>query len=133
MKILKIVLAVIAVAIIGFATYNASLEKEYEVSRSTVMNVDAHIVQELVSDFSTWPKWSAWFEADSTMEYTLGEKHTGKGATYSWTSENSGSGSMEILSLTENSMKTKIEFVGQGTSNGHWTFETIEDGTSKVT
>ncbi len=133
MKTLKIVLAVVAVAIIGFATYNATLDKEYAVSRSTVMNVDAHIVQELVSDFSTWPKWSAWFEADSTMEYSLGENYTGKGATYSWTSENSGSGSMEILSLTDNTMETKIEFVGQGTSNGHWTFETMEDETTKVT
>lgn len=133
MKILKITLAVIALAIIGFGTYNATLEKEYAVSRSTVMNVDIHIVRELVSDFSTWPKWSAWFEADSTMEYTLGENHIGKGATYSWTSENSGSGAMEILSLTENTMETKIEFEGQGTSNGHWTFETIEDGVTKVT
>lgn len=133
MKILKIVLAVIAAALIGFASYNATLEKEYAVSRSTVMNVDARIVQELASDFSTWPKWSAWFEADSTMEYTLGENHIGKGATYSWTSENSGSGSMEILSLTGSTMETKIEFVGQGTSNGHWKFETIEDGVTKVT
>lgn len=133
MKILKIILAAIAVAIIGFVTYNATLEKEYAVSRSTVMNVEAHTVQEVVSDFSTWPKWSAWFEADSTMEYTLGANHRGEGATYSWTSENSGSGSMEILSLTENTMETKIEFVGQGTSNGHWTFETIEDGVTKVT
>jgi hypothetical protein len=133
MKILKIILAVIAVAIIGFATYNATLEKEYAVSRSTIMNVDAHIVRELVSDFSTWHSWSAWFEADSTMEYTLGDNHTGKGATYSWTSENMGSGAMEILSLSENSMETKIEFDGQGTSNGHWKFETIEDGVTKVT
>ena len=66
-------------------------------------------------------------------EYTLGENHIGKGATYSWTSENSGSGSMEILSLTGSTMETKIEFVGQGTSNGHWKFETIEDGVTKVT
>ena len=101
MKILKIVLVIVGVVVGIFTLYNATLSKEYSVSRSTTMDVDPALVQQIVSDFSTWPEWSAWFLADSTMEYELGTTYVGEGATYSWTSENSGSGAMEILQLTE--------------------------------
>lgn len=133
MRIVKIIVGILAVAFGVFALYNATLDKEYSVSRSNTINADAEIVRALVSDFSTWPEWSAWFSADSTMNYTLGEPFSGVGATYSWTSENSGSGAMEILSLTNESMDTRIEFVGQGTSHGHWDFTPLESGQTQVT
>ena len=118
MKILKIVLVIVAVVAGIFTLYNATLNKEYSVSRSTTMDVDPALVQELSATLKTWPKWSAWFLADSTMKYELGTTYVGEGATYSWTSENSGSGAMEILQLTASAMETKIDFVGQGTSGG---------------
>ena len=73
MKILKIVLVIVAVVAGIFTLYNATLNKEYSVSRSTTMDVDPALVQQIVSDFSTWPEWSAWFLADSTMKYELGQ------------------------------------------------------------
>ena len=132
MKILKIVLVIVAVVLGTFTIYNATLSKEYSVSRTTTMDVDPALVQQIVSDFSTWPEWSAWFLADSTMEYELGTTYVGEGATYSWTSENSGSGAMEILQLTASAMETKIDFVGQGTSYGHWEFTTSNEGKALV-
>lgn len=132
MKILKIVLVIVTVVAGIFTLYNATLNKEYSVSRSTTMDVDPALVQQIVSDFSTWPEWSAWFLADSTMEYELGTTYVGEGATYRWTSENSGSGAMEILQLTASAMETKIDFVGQGTSYGHWEFSTSDEGKALV-
>lgn len=132
MKILKIVLVIVAVVLGTFTIYNATLSKEYSVRRSTTMDVDPALVKQIVSDFSTWPAWSAWFLADSTMEYELGTIYIGEGATYSWTSENSGSGAMEILELTASAMETKIDFVGQGTSYGHWEFASTDEGEVKV-
>ena len=132
MKILKIILVIVAVVLGTFTIYNATLSKEYSVRRSTTMDVDPALVKQIVSDFSTWPEWSAWFLADSTMEYELGTIYIGEGATYSWTSENSGSGAMEILELTPSAMETKIDFVGQGTSYGHWEFASTDEGEVKV-
>ena len=98
------------------------------------MNVAPEAISHTVSDFSTWPHWSVWFQLDSTMTYELGDTFQGVGGSYSWTSEAMGGGNMSILEYTEGqSMKTEIHFDGQGVSNGSWDFEIQNNGATKVT
>ena len=134
MKALKIILIILVVVIGGYFIWMSTLPADYNVERSTVIDAKPEVVYNYVSDFETWPEWSIWFERDSTMETTWGEKTKGKGATYSWTSKNSGNGNQEIMEAEENkSMKTKIVFEGMGESDGYWKFEPTEDGKTKVT
>jgi hypothetical protein len=131
MKILKIIGIVIVVLVGGFAIYSATLDPAYDVKRSTTINASPDMVSATVSDFTTWPEWSAWFEKDATMEASYPGVTSGVGATYAWTSENSGNGTMDILEYAEgSSMKTEISFDGMGTSNGYWTFEEVQGGTN---
>lgn len=133
MKVLKIVLIVLAVIIGGFSIWMATLDGKYDVNRTVFIDSTPEAVYAEISDFKTWPTWGAWFEKDSTMQITYGEISQGAGATYSWTSEYSGSGTMEILEAESNkSMKTKLDFDAMGSSNGYWNL-TPKDGGTEVT
>jgi len=134
MKIVKTLLIIIGVLVGAFVIWNATLPSNFEVHRSVSMNAAPETISATVSDFSTWPHWSVWFEMDSTMTYELGDSYQGIGGHYSWTSEAMGGGNMSILEYVEGqSMKTEIHFDGQGTSNGSWLFDAQEDGTTLVT
>lgn len=134
MKIVKTLLMIVAALAGAFIIWNATLPANFEVKRSVNMNVAPEAISQTVSDFSTWPHWSVWFQLDSTMTYQLGDPYQGVGGSYSWTSEAMGGGNMSILEYTEGqSMKTEIHFDGQGVSNGSWDFETQENGATKVT
>lgn len=134
MKTLKTIALGATVLVGSFILYNAFLEKEYEVSRTVEMPVAPEEIATIVADFSTWPLWSVWFEQDSTMTYVLGTPHKGLGASYSWAGDEMGEGSMIIESIElGKSMETYIEFVGQGSSKGHWSFEALDNGNTRVT
>lgn len=129
MKILKGLGVALAVLFGAYVLYNATLDGHYEVSRKTVMNAKPETVSAIVSEFRNWPQWSIWFERDSTMVATFGEKTSGVGAHYSWVSTTQGNGSMTILEYSPGErMKSEIVFEGQGTSNGHWSFTPVEGG-----
>lgn len=134
MKILKGLGIALLVLFLAFTGYNAMQDGHYEVSRTAKMNATPMTVSAIVSEFKNWPDWAVWFERDSTMEATFGEKTTGVGANYSWVSEFSGNGRMEILAYEPGtSMKTSITFDGQGSSNGFWKFEQMDHGVTQVT
>ncbi len=130
MKVLKIILIIIVVIVGGAAIYMATLDGKYDVNRSVYIDATPEMVYAEVSDFKTWPEWSSWFEKDETMKAEFGDPSQGVGATYSWTSENQGSGDMVILEAEPGkSMKTQINFGGMGSSNGYWMFEPKDGGT----
>ncbi len=134
MKFLKGLLIVIVVLFGAFCIWMATLSGDYEVSRSEVIDAKPEVVYSNVSDFKTWPQWSIWFEKDSTMKTTWGDKTQGVGASYSWTSENSGSGTQSITDAEANQeLETHISFDGMGESDGYWKFEEVEGGKTKVT
>jgi uncharacterized protein YndB with AHSA1/START domain len=123
MKVLKVILIILIVIFGGFAIWMATLDGKYDVQRSVYIDATPELVYAEVSDFKTWPEWGPWFAKDSTMQAQFGDQTQGEGATYSWTSENQGSGDMKIVAAEPgNSMETKINFGGMGSSNGYWTF-----------
>lgn len=134
MKFLKGLLIVLVVLVGGYSIWMATIPGEYSVERSAVIDAKPAAVYAVVSDFQTWKGWSTWAKRDATMNMEFGEISQGAGASYSWTSENSGNGSQEITDAVENeSMNTLVKFEGMGESKGHWTFEETEDGRTNVT
>jgi len=134
MKILKIILLIVGVLIAGFFIWNAVSEKSYEVSRSIEIDADIEVVFGVVGDYKTWPLWTAWYEKDSTVIPSFGEITAGLGATYKWTSKNSGNGSMEFIVYEPmNNLASLITFEGMGQSMAYWTFQSTEDGKTVAT
>ncbi len=105
------------------------LPSEYKVERSTVIEAPAAVIFDYVNDLEKNELWSPWVAEDPTINTTLGEKTEGVGATYSWTSENSGDGTLEIVeSVPHRLIRTKLDFGDQGTAEAVWNFEESSEG-----
>ncbi len=133
MKVLKIILLILVVIVGGLAIWMATLPGKYDVKRTMFIEATPELVFAEVSDFKTWPNWGPWFAKDSTMVVEFGEISQGLGATYSWTSEAQGNGSMEIIeAVAGKKLNMQLNFDGMGSTTSYWQFE-AKDGGTEVT
>ena len=103
------------------------------VEYSKKLDAPKNMVFNSVNDLNSWETWNPWKQMDETLVMTLGEKTSGDGASYSWTSENMGSGTYTVSDVVSNkSLKTNLNFDGQGEGLGSWNFEE-DDGKTKAT
>ena len=130
MKILK-GLGLALLALIGIVLILGLVApREFTVERTTTIAAPPAVVYEAVSNLDTWKDWSVWFRMDSTMVVTPGETLQGLGASYSWTSDNMGSGTQTIIAAVPGeSMKTELDFGMMGQANGIWQFTPTSEGT----
>jgi effector-binding domain-containing protein len=125
---MKKILFLIIPALLVFS----SCKKDYAVERSIVIDAPTDVVWQQVKYFENWQHWSPWYAKDSTMEWMLsgtdGEIESG----YSWTSENSGAGEMNMTSLIEGEeVKYHTHFLDpfESESDGYVQVAEIEGGT----
>lgn len=132
MKISKII-GIIVAALVGIILIvPIFLPTDYHVERYEVMKASADVIYPYLNDLEKMQEWGPWQRHDETIKNTYGDKKEGIGANYSWTSENSGAGSMTITKSTPNKeVKTDLVFEGQGTSLGTYLIEKADEG-SKV-
>ena len=133
MKILKVVLACFALIIATFLLVAAFLPGDFTVSRSQTIDAPPAIVFAQVNDLHVWASWSPWAAADPTMKVTYAKQTVGVGASHSWTSEDSGSGTM-VVSTSDNPSRivTDLDFGDMGGGQGEFLFASEGSGT-KVT
>lgn len=96
MKVLRIILVLVGlllVLILGVGLFGPT---SMEISHSKVVKAPMSSVFEQVVEFKNWPNWSPWAADDPEMKVTYEEKSRGEGGSYSWESEKSGKGRMEI-------------------------------------
>jgi effector-binding domain-containing protein len=134
MKALKLVGIVIGVLVALVLLLGLIMPKHYEYERSLDMNAPKAVVFEQIDNLKNWEAWGPWKAQDPTNVTTLGEKTQGVGASFSWTSENSGEGSMMVTESTPPTFqKTHLEFKGQGGADGWFKLEDGEGGGTKTT
>ena len=100
MRILKIVLFVLAGLVGLYLLISLFLPSNFDVHRTININGSKRAVFEQVNDFRNWEAWSPWLAGDSTMVFKYTDDTEGEGASYSWTSENSGNGNQQIQRIT---------------------------------
>ncbi len=111
-----------------FLPDKASLE------RSVVVDAPQQKVFNQVNELKNWEKWSPFSQADPTINIAYEGKTVGEGAKYSWKSENSGAGYLQIKeSNPPHSLGTYVYFGEQGDGNGFWRFEPVSNNQTKVT
>jgi len=127
MKFVKII-AILLLSIVGLAgIIGIFLPNHAKVERSIYIKSRATIVYELINNLNQWPSWSPWHQIDPNAIWNYSEPAFGKGAWYSWNSENHnlGSGKMSIdatvidervdLTLSMNGMgAAQIQFIIEG-------------------
>ncbi len=130
---LKFALLFLLALLVIFLVLGWFAPREVDISRERIIEVPAEKVFAAVNDLSSWKHWSPWQQRDSTLKVVLGEKTKGEGASYSWTSEHSGTGKYTIVQVKpKQSILSEIEFEGQGKGEGYWRFEEVEPHKTKV-
>jgi hypothetical protein len=132
MKTLKVVLIVIVAVIISAVAIAFLLPREIMVERSALIIAPQEVVFEQVNVLRNWEKWSPWHEIDPDMVITYEGPEMGAGASYSWSSEDprAGKGKLTITeSIPYSLIKTKLDFMEQGTANAEYRFLADEGGT----
>lgn len=133
---LIVIVSIIAVVVAGGLIWLATLNGNYEVERSIVINKSNQDVFPLVADFQNWTKWSPWLCMEPKAKTTISEESNSIGAIYSWEGELVGSGEVEHLTLKqEESIAQEIRFKKpmSATSTVSWNFSSVNDSTTKVT
>ena len=118
--------AVLAILlVVGFL-----LPSKMIVKHTSEINAPAEVVFVQLNDMQKTLAWDPWAAKDSTMKVTLGKVTVGPGASKSWTSEESGSGSLTITeSIPGKSVRFDLDFKEQGTAKGGFTLEETAKGT----
>ena len=131
-KALKIFLIAIASLVALVVGGGFLLPSEYAAERSIEIEAEPQAVFDMVADLEVNQQWSPWKFNDPSIDVTYGDKKVGEGASYSWTSENSGVGTLKIAKADPpNSITNDLDFDGQ-LATATWTFEKTDKGT-KVT
>ncbi|RPD99682.1 hypothetical protein EGM88_03820 [Aureibaculum marinum] len=131
MKVLKYILLLLLLMIVAGSIYIATLENNYHVKRTRVIEAPAEVVFDIINDYKSWPEWSPWLGQDPNATVAYGAKTSGVGATYSWSGEIIGEGNMETLSVLEDSISQKITFIKpwESSSNVYWKLNPKKNGT----
>lgn len=131
MKAFKYIIVSLIILTLIFIGFGYMQDKEVSVSRSIVINAPVAMIFDQFNDIEKRVKWSPWEQNDSTMVTKFGETTKGSGASYSWTSENSGNGEIYYSEVVENQLiETELRF-GPDEDNpgqGLLIFSPVSDG-----
>ena len=83
---------------------------EFRVERSRTIAAPADSLQQLLTDFHAWTRWSPYEALDPDMKRTYSGMPNGVGAVYSWEGKKAGSGRMEILSVAPGGVRIALDF-----------------------
>lgn len=101
---------------------------EFRVERSRTIAAPADSLQALLTDFHAWTRWSPYEALDPNMKRTYTGAPSGVGSVYAWEGNKSGSGRMEILSVTPGAVKIALDFTEPMTAHNTAEFLFIPDG-----
>ncbi|APG60161.1 SRPBCC family protein [Christiangramia salexigens] len=133
MKILKYLFFLLLIFLIGASIYIATKDGSFQIEHTQMMDAPQEVVFNEVNDYTTWKSWEPWSQEADDMIISYGEKKSGEGASYSWKSDEMGSG--ELVTTQSNpftSIKQDISFktpFGESSSKVYWEFEQAEDST----
>jgi uncharacterized protein YndB with AHSA1/START domain len=132
MKALKIGAIALGGFILLLVIVGLFLPREFEVSRSIVIDAPPERVFVHVNDVRKQEAWSAQKAVDPTVVYSYPppDESVGEGAWYSWTSDHSGAGKLTIVrSDPPRRIEATVEFErGRGVAI-FYTFEPVDGGT----
>lgn len=139
MKILKFFLILIGILLLAAVIVMFTGAKDYNVSRSLVINSNDSIVFSYVSKFDNWAAWSPWKEMDPETHYSIAGQDGTVGAVHSWEGGNpevTGTGSMKMTEIVPNRTVTyDLHFTKpqEMSSVGGFTLEPAGENKTKVT
>ena len=113
LKKIVIVIAVLAVLLIGIGGIVAMQPDEFRIVRSTTINAPPEAAFGLVDDFHKWDAWSPWAKIDPNVKNTFEGPARGQGSVFKWSGDDKvGEGSMVIIeSLPAQRVRLTLTFI----------------------
>ena len=113
LKITIIVVAILAIAIIGVLAMAATKPDTFRVTRATTIKAPPDKIYPWIADFHRWTAWSPYENKDPAMKRTYGGTPGAIGQTYAWAGDkNVGQGTMTITeAATPSKVAIKLDFV----------------------
>jgi effector-binding domain-containing protein len=110
LKILYIMLALLILILLAgiFLPRNGHIESDITI------NAPTEIVFDQVNTLKNWENWSPWYAVDTTMKFAYEGSNSGSGASYSWTSEHSGTGKLSIITSEKDKLVEALIDYGRG-------------------
>ncbi len=134
-KLIKVLLAILVVAVVAFVLGGFLLPKQMEVERSTLIESDPATVFDYINSLENFHRWSPWADMDPQMQLEFFGPKQGVGAGMRWSSEvpQVGQGVQRItVSEPPQRVVAVMEFDGQ--SGSETVFELAPQGNqTKVT
>lgn len=131
---MQTLLIILAVVIIGALVYLASLDGNYTVKRSKLINADIQRVFNKLRDFKTWSDWSPWLmhEPDTKLEFS--DNPSEVGGFYTWDGQRVGAGKLTHVAFdAPKKIEERIEFTRPFKSVCQVSFELAEkEGQTEV-
>lgn len=132
---MEIVIAVIVIILAGALIYLASLDGNYSVSRSKLVNAPQQVVFDKLCDFTSWQEWSPWLlhEPDTKLEFS--ESPSEEKGFYTWEGKIIGAGKLTHVNLdSPKRIEDHIEFLKPFKSQADVGFDVAAEGEqTKVT
>lgn len=136
MKILKTILAAIAIIVLALWLGSYALAEKWHFEKSISVNATPDKIYQLTTELKNWEKWSPWYGLDPNTKWKFSDSTFGVGAWYSWSSEESnvGKGKLTLTEAIENqSNKYILEFEGMDASTAGFILVPEGDNITKVT
>ena len=112
-KFLKIVAAVVMVAVAAILIYASTRPDSFRVERSMAMNAPPDKIFPYIEGLKRWAEWSPYEGRDPAMKRAYSGAEAGKGAVYAWDGNDQvGTGRMEIVESTPpHKVTIKLDFL----------------------
>jgi len=131
MKIFKFLFKLIFLLVIVLGVTGIFLSKEFEISRSHIVNSSHPRIILHITNMEKWPSWWPWTKGD--QQFTSSEHGTNEGAKFSW----KGNPAPGHLVITKNSIySVEYDVILEGKSEplkGAFEFKPIEENKTEVT
>ena len=131
MKILKYILLLLLLVFIASSVFVATLKPDYSITRSTIIKSTKVDVFNYINNFKNWPEFGQWKKEDASTKSSFSKNSSGKGAFYSWQSQDSDGKITTLKTVLNDSIHQKMNF-NDADSDVFWSFKTVANGT-KIT
>ena len=133
-KVLRALGILLLVLVVAIGLLIAFAPQQYTLERSVTINAPQSSVFGPMTDFRTWPAWTAWGEMDPTQKYSFTGAPGTPGATYHWVGEEAGEGQMTSTAVTANTLNYKLDFIKPFEShNAGWVRAEDAGGATRAT
>ena len=113
MKLLKWTGIILSILLALFLILGIVMSKEFKVEKNTTIPASSSTVYNILNDISLQGKWNPWLTEDKSMKVNYSENTIGKGAAYTYTSDDFGNGSEVITnSIPNKQVDLEIAFEG---------------------